>query len=468
MGTAWGIETPVAVGAWTWAQPGALALLALPVLLLVFSLRRARPRSVPLGTLRFMGAQAAAEGGGRRWRVPASRWFAILALVAAALGLAGPAPGGANGGGDPRIEVYTARVDRSPSMGLPVDPDQPDGPTRLDAAVAELQRWARAAEGEGRRVLVRWTAADGPVGTGSASDSPSGEAPVAVDPQVTAPGPWLGSSSSVAEPTWAGLARAGEIWLTDRVPVQDAGDAGWFASGGSKVPGLVAVGAGGSFEWDGSPDSPLAPLGSVSQAAVTVEGELPAVITDFAGAWAGDRLGVGLTEGSADSNLMLVGPAELRAGGAGPSETVGRDGWFARVRRQPVTQGTAGLTPWLTDAAGNALIAYRPGRVEFSVAELEPTAGPDQAAAFAVSFAGLLDSAMVPPAGVVSVQERADAGPAGSRPPGPRGIAVAAEDHWARVDAIESRRRRDQSLLLLAAGCLAGLAAFLRLRADVR
>ena len=126
--------------------------------------------------------------------------------------------------------------------------------------------------------------------------------------------------------------------------------------------------------------------------------------------------------------LRVEGPAP---GGPPHAEaTAGRDGWSAPGRFDPRgarldlggegDRGSAEWRTWLAAAPGPGadpvpLVAWAPGRVRVAWSELEEPVGDP--AAFAVSWADLLERACLPVPGAVPLEHRLGAGEARLEPP---------------------------------------------------
>lgn len=142
-------------------------------------------------------------------------------------------------------------------------------------------------------------------------------------------------------------------------------------------------------------------------------------------AWAGAR-GVRIADAPGPGDVLVV---ERAIGGEERAFRAGRDGWSASGRGRAVRLDRGahpGLEPWL-EADGVPLVAAGPGRV---VVGWEP-GEPSDAAAFAVSWARLLDESALAPDGIVPLEERLAAGPSGSAPPAPADLARRAPWTWA-------------------------------------
>ncbi|MEM9802049.1 MAG: hypothetical protein AAGA20_17125 [Planctomycetota bacterium] len=423
-------------GAWMLARPVALIGLALPIAVIVLSLRRERPVVVPLGTARLFETSATEADAVPRRRLSAARWAAIVALVLGTLAAAAPRPAPA----DEMPRTYTAFVDRTPSMGLPHDPGRPDGPTRLDAAIESAQGWL-AAEERGP-ILVEWRDASEPGSTRAPAASPSSPPPSDLVRVRAAP---------ADEPIWPALDRQGALFVTDRLPRARRVAAGVFASGGPAVPGAVAVGPEGALVWAGDDDGALLPSSRDERPTVAVGASVALEIDALVRLWADER-GVRVIDSMDGASLLVEAPAE--SAGEVPLVRAGRDGWSASFRPARERAALRGGRPWLIDEAGGLLVAHAPGRIDLLFAEMVREGGDD--AEFAVSWAALLDEALRAPSFVVPLSERAAAGkPAVLEP-----LVPPAPD---AADGERARRRatlgRWAELALASAAALAGLVA---------
>ncbi len=370
-----------------WTRPWGLGALVLPLLVLLLSLRRELPRPLSVGTF-ALWAELPDEVGveRRRRRIPLGRALLLLALTLAALALAGPRRRSVE---PPRtLEVV---VDPSPSMFL----TDSSGSTRLARAVGELEERLDA------EVTLEWIRP-----RAGGEERATGAFPAA----------WHEPPYPAREgPLWQRFDRPGLLWLTDRAPEEEPLHGGLVASGGPAVPGPVATAGERWLHWTGTAieERPGAP-----RRAVLLDGPLPEPIVSVVEIWARER---GFALGAEALPVAL----EVARHAAGPREplTVGRDGWSAEasVHRAPVEEEGAALETWLAVPApgGRALpvVTWRAGRVVLALESLaEPEGDP---AAFAVSWSELLDAALLPPPGVVSRTERADAGPPVYRAPSP-------------------------------------------------
>lgn len=414
-----------------WSRPAGLAALALPVLLLLFARLRTRPPQVATGTFslwRRLSSDRRESSRSHRPRVPLSTWVLALALTLGALALAGPrleAPAGAR--------IWTVLVDRAPSTGLAwlaQDGFPPsEGPTRLERAADAACDWL--GENAAAADLVRWT-------------SPGRQERVTEPTQRPDPA-WFQVSAGARRPEVSARDLPGSLLVTDRRPEPEPLVAGWFASGGAAVHGVVAADTEGLWVWDGQGLERVEsedPAGRVvlDESTAALAEPVHAVVT----AWAAGR-GVAVAQGERSGRLVV------RADGAASSlqADVGRDGWWARARYR------AGSDPpdaehdwerWLEGPRGSVLIWHAPGRVHLRLDSLELREGDP--AVFALSWARLLDGAMLGHEAVVSLEERSAAGAPSQRVPrAPR--------------AAPAERERLTRLALDA--WLAGLAAFLAL-----
>ncbi|MBL8862882.1 MAG: hypothetical protein JNK02_12865 [Planctomycetes bacterium] len=337
-------------------RPLALALVVLPLALLVLAGRRATRRSAT-GDLEPWRAARAGTGAPRTPRLerpPLALWLASGALLSGALAVAGARAA------EPRAR-WTCVLDTTPSMALALD-----GATRRERARATALELAARAGAD-----VSWTESD----TGfDAWDAP------------------------------------GVLWVTDRVPEELPRFAGLVASGGEAVPGPVAVAGADRIDWDGERlvvASGAAPARCVVVLDVGEATPLGRVLA----AWAAAR-GLGRAEQPAApcAALVLSGPRSAATG----TVRAGRDGWSASGELHGAVQleGATGLVPWIAHeelvlvaaTTGHVATAWLPGE-------------PDDPAAFAVSWARLLDAHVRPPPGVVPLDERRAAGAAVAFPP---------------------------------------------------
>jgi hypothetical protein len=173
---------------------------------------------------------------------------------------------------------------------------------------------------------------------------------------------------------------------------------------------VAAVGA-ARVVWDGERLIRRPQVGP--RPAVRLEPELGGAVERVVRAWAVAR-GCDVVTQPLERVVLTVTrtPAGRGAGGL-EGMRCGRDGWswepeLLGVSRPP---GQA----WLATAeGGEPVVAWQPGQVTLAAGRYESDPSGDPAD-FALSWAGLLDRAALPPAGVVPVEERADAGAGVSR-----------------------------------------------------
>ena len=383
-----------------WSRPAGLAALLLPVLLLLLARIRTKPPDVPTGTFALWQRIAAAlpsEARSHRPRIPLTTWILALALLSGALALAGPrfeAPAG------PR--TWTVIVDRSPSTSLPwvapgAKPVGEQGETRLARALDAARSWLSDHAGAADR--LRWV-------------SPGREDLVTGRGGVPSPD-WLAVGQSGA-PRLAGLDRPGAMLVTDRTPVPKPAVAGWFAGGGGAVPGPVAADAEGLLVWDGDAVIRRPDVDSGGRVVLDDREELPREMRDVIAAWAAGRR-IALAEGAVDGRLVVTSAAPSSE--IGRAE-VGRDGWRAEAQYgvgEELPDAERAWTRWLEAPDGSVLIWSAPGRIHTSLFDL--AAAPGDPAIFALSWARLLDQAMLPHALVVPLEDRTQAGAASTREP---------------------------------------------------
>ncbi len=440
---------------WALTVPSALAGLALPLGIILLSFRRRRPQLVALGTARLFDERGDAAASRRRWRLSGSRLWAVLALLLGVLAVGRPRPAAEQGA----VYVLTVYVDRSPSMFLPLAPEEPEGERRIDRAVGAVTAWLAGLDPTTERAVVRWRAME------------EGGLDVTLDAGDGCPEELLVAPLRVrSTPSWGRFVAPGAIFVTD-VTLASSGlqssGVGLFASGGAAVPGPVAAGGDGLLIWSGEDDAPLRARAAREPVRVVIAEELTAPLRSLGSLWAEER---GLAVGGDRRGAALL----LRPGGApavaeedrGGSLTVGRDGWSAAVGGflglgPGLGEGGApGWTPWLVGENGECLVRARRGEVEVGFREIQPESASVEA--FALSWARLLDDHLAPPETVVALEERRAAGPAVSHAPA---LAGALEPEVLSRRARRASRGRRAELLLSAGAALAGLLALvLRLR----
>lgn len=379
-----------------WTRPLGLVALLLPAIVLL--LARARPwmPTLATGTLALWeGVAPSPPHAGARARGPIGLPIALLALglTLGALALAGPRPS------QPVIErTWRVIVDRSPSMYRAGS----TGEIPIVAAAHAVERWLASALAPGDRVL--WIAPNGSRGEQSAGAS--------------LPSAWLAPPRIPrSPPRFADEDRAGVLWLT-RAPLAIVPrTAGVCAAAVEPTRGPIAVQGTTRFDWDGERIQEVAGGGAPMR--VLVPDRLPEPIDALVATWAQVR-GHALERDSppdAERGADVVLAIRRAPDGAERTVDVGRDGWRARG----VARGAAraadedgDLAAWL-DADGVALVTFGPGRIESALRAMEPPSGDP--AAFAVSWAELLDAAALPHPAVVPLAERLAREPMRFEPP---------------------------------------------------
>lgn len=382
-------------------RPLAAALYALPLAVLLLSLRRDQPREVLVGTARFFPRDEAASGSRTARRLTPDRIAAIAALTCAITALLGPRPAPE----EHAREAFALLVDRSPSMYLEHDPKSGRADRRIDVAIEA----ALAALGERAGDLdIVWLDGEDEVGTGAQPP------PELLEPPRT----------PRAEPMFGAFDREGVLWVTDTPPVPRPSHAGVALGGGEAVPGPVAVTPEGTRAW--TADGRIVDAGGdAPRPRARIAPGVDPMFERFVRLWARER-------------RVVVVPAD---------EETGED---AVVQLE------------IVPAPGGEALEPRPGRVEIEGSErahaLEDPAG------FAVTWTAHLDRALLPPLGVVPLEERraAGAGPSVVLPAGPL-----PESRRAR-EAVERREERGHraiaGALALAAALFGALAAALNAR----
>jgi hypothetical protein len=387
--------------------PTALALLALPVLVLLVALVPRRPLRAETGALELWRrvAEESPRGGTRRaWAPPLWLLAVVLGLVAWAFALAAPrsAVRGA--------ERWHVLVDRRPHMLLEVAP----GTTRL-AAVLELVRSTLARErGD---VDVLWSSP----GLDDVATSVDEPFPLAH---------FLAAAPADRAPDFAAHDAPGTVFATSTVEGLVALRAGTAQSGGPSVPGLVALGPDGALHWDGSAFATLPAPGRAG--CIAVDAAAPALLREFMASYAVAR-GLDLVArapeaGGAEGPVRLVIGAEPGVGDdlAGAVVAAG-DRPLARLESgaelAPHAGGVVALEALAPGSARRPIATVEPGRLRVATGEwieLDPTE-------FALGLGELLDEALAPDARFVPVSgRRAQGEPTCTlgTPPAPREAAL--------------------------------------------
>ncbi|HIF40832.1 MAG TPA: hypothetical protein EYQ74_07025 [Planctomycetes bacterium] len=405
-----------------WAHPSGLWALALPVVLALLSLRRGKPSSLHLGTLRlWRNLTGESEGARIRRHIPLARVLLIGALVAGALALAGPRQK------DPPTQTtWHVVLDTRPAMFMEhtTSDGKPSGQgTRLAVGLSALERLLQQQD---ERPDLRWSRRVSGV---TRLDRVPGER---VPDAFVVSGPPGHERSS-----WLALDEPHTLWVSDSMPPGSHPEhAGYVLSGGGPVPGpvasvgdrLLSVRGGEWVEETGSPTR-----------SVLLSDGLPALLESFVGVWAKERgLGVSVSDPGDDTLALRIvaaqaGEATARVG------HFGRDGWQASALMVLVGEESAAAPRarhWLSADVGGAswpLVSWRPGWVRVAFGDpFEDRSGDP--GAFAVSWGDLLDSALLPAPNVRPQSEREAAGPAITRAPRSASFnPVAAPGAWPLV-----------------------------------
>lgn len=429
-----------------WARPLGLFALLLPIGLLLASRLRSRPPTRPTGTVelwRQVTGSAEARQHRMRRRIPPAVWCAAAALVAGGFALAGPRPTRGSEG-----VMWTVVVDHSPSTALP---------WRDEAGVADEpgRSRLRRAYDEGRRLLedrleradrVRW------ISSARASlELPAHQWP---DEEWLAAPEWFTSA-----PRWELHRDAGTLWITDTLGAAEPRDAGFVAAGGGAVEGPVGSEGRDRIDWR---DGALVTVPDAIGERRVLLGHGPA------GEEVPPRLARLFRHWAAGRELTVLEPAGTPPGavalrfvpmpGTGPRGDVegGRDGWRARgaALLEPAPATFPASERWLVadeiGDAGSTLVDAAPGVVRVAWRDLDEPAGDP--AAFAVSWSTLFDGKLLPPAGIVPLEERRAAGEARVREPEiPVRRAAQRERARARDDRIDAWLSGIAALLALVA-----------------
>jgi hypothetical protein len=391
--------------AFEWARPlGLAALFSVPVVWWLAS-RSARPPRVSTGTLEVWREVTRTQPSEIETRRATSLalWCLLASLACGALALAGPREVGASS-----AVTWRVVVDRSPSMYLPID--GAGGATRLARALATAREQLAAVMRDGDD--VEWVAADGSFSSLNHSAAP--------------PQDWLTAPAFPhAAPRFELFDRPGVLFVTDAPPQPEPRHAGWCASGGDAVGGVVACTHSLDFSW--------AP-GQASEPAVAAvddsrwfarwpafENAAPSLRSVFE-AWSAARSveRIEARSGSAATSARIGLELSSPLDGELVDVRAGRDGWSLRgkaraVRARPDEPSESWLSARRADGSLIDVVRWRPGRIEIGLGDVSAPEG--DSAAFAVSWAKLFDGAMLPPAEVIAIDERQAAGRASSRAP---------------------------------------------------
>jgi hypothetical protein len=390
-----------------WTRP--LGLLALLLPAIVLWLARARPLlpTVAIGTLALweeVAPPVARSGARPRGRISLALALLAIALTLGALALAGPRPAQASTGLTWRIVV-----DRSPTMYRA----NAAGELPIAAATRAVERWL--AENVSRADRVLWQAPGGSLDERSEGRS--------------MPSEWLRAPRIPRmTPRFAEEDRAGAWWITRAPLAVTPRTAGVCAAAIEPTHGPISVVGTTRFDWNGERIEEIP--GGANSARVIATSELPDPIDAFVATWAEAR-GLAYERGaSSEVGVALT----LRPAPDGSARTIdaGRDGWSARgaVRGSARVSDEGGdLETWL-EHGGVSVVTHGPGRIEIAWSDMERASGDP--AAFAVSWAALLDHALLPHPAVVPLAERMASAPQRFEPP--RALPLS-EASLAAVDA---------------------------------
>ena len=354
---------------WEWGQPWALLALALPLLVLLASMRPSVPEPRYTGAFAlWRHVRTSSAGERRRLQVPFARWCWIFSLILGALALAQPRNALPNA--PRRLAVV---MDTSPSMELP----HPEGGTRKQAAL---------------RTFFRWLDKQGPV------------ALEYLDGRVIKDRDALAAKThrSASITDWNVMDHEGVVWITDHVPDERPKLAGCVASGGDAVFGAIAARGAERWWWNGQELEWRTLEGA--RGSLQLTGRIPFALRDFALSWAQER-GWQVVEGqgrSSGPSLSIVAESGLPANW----RRVGRDGWTAWARPLAGERDLpSSAEPWLED-----LVYTAPGKIILHLGELSEA--EQYPAAFVASWADLFDAQVALPEDVMDLDERAAAGQA--------------------------------------------------------
>ena len=365
-----------------WIHPWRLALLGLPFLVLFFARRGLQTERRMIATLALwqqVALHAPSAAQRRRGPIPLALICACVGLALCALALAGPSFVHRTG-----LEAWRIVVDRSPSMYLA------DGAsTRLAVALDQAraffdERGIAASERE-------WIDATSPIAERVQS------------PEL--PRTWLAAPSvDRKEVSWTSFDQPRVLWLTDQASIAPR-TAMAIESGGPAVPGVVSLGAGKLWSWDGG--TGLRASAEPLSGRVMIDGTLAAPLEELLRAWC-ELDGLTCVRGEPDATTLLA----LRGVGAAAEReaTLAIGGAQVRVRFAGATDRVPDgfeRERWL--AAGDAtLVDWRPGEIRTTLTAFEFVAG--EKADIAVAFGELFQRALRLSSTVVPLTERLAAG----------------------------------------------------------
>ena len=407
---------------WEWAHPTGLWALALPIVLALLSLRRGKPSSLHLGTLRlWRNLTGESEGARVRRHLPLARVLLIGALVAGGIALGGPRRK------DPSFQTtWHVVLDTRPTMFLEHTTEEgvPSGQgTRLVVGLSALEQLLQQQD---MRPALRWSRR---VSGLTLLDRVASER---VPAAFLVPGP-----SGHARSSWSALDEPHTLWVSDSMPPGSLpAHAGYVLSGGGAVPGpvasvgdrLLSIRGGEWVEETGMPTR-----------FVFLDKGLPTRLASFARVWAGER-GFGISDSDPGDDTLALRLVAARVGaGSLLVEQFGRDGWQASAPLVDVgEESDSAPRPkhWLSaKVLGEVwpLVSWRPGWVRVAFGDpFEDRSGDP--GAFAVSWADLLDRALLSAPGVIPQGDRESAGPATTRVPRSRSSnPVAGPGAWPLV-----------------------------------
>lgn len=378
------------------AAPLWLALWALLPAWLLWRRLPGRPPVADTGAAQLWRPFAGPVRGRQRSRTKASlaEWLAWVAVFAASLALARP-----ESRQSPAPAVLEVWVERLPGAFLPARGGS--GPSRLEAALAELDRLA---QGPGREPAA-WLWRSPGVAAFESSRCAEGAATLL----ALGPDP---------RPLGGGLAddRPGVLWLLLDPPEPSPRRATFALLTGEAVPGPVAIEAAPEpgqpprfVNWDGERLALGAPA---NPGPVRIDPELPAWLQEFAGVWAASR-GVALgrePSGQPPTLELAVGdplPAPMHMRWAGFELEAGPASGAPPSAAPPGAQAvelTGGTEFRLGPSAAPWAVSGSPGRLAWARADWQAPRGDP--ARVALGLCRLFDRARAWPPECVPLEQR--------------------------------------------------------------
>ncbi len=359
---------PLAFGA-----PWALALLPVPLVLAWWLARAAGAREQPTGSVELWreAVRDAPQSARRAWRWPARTVAAVAALLFAVLALAQPVHVPA-----PSAVKWVAIVDASASMGGGDGVDPSIAVQAVERAERMLDRVSRQGDS------IEWRLVSGDHVIRSTPEAPLDE----LTRKELA-------RRALARPAWRRFDEPGAIWVTCDAEGLAPTRAGLVAPGLVPRTGEFASWPGAALLWSPSDRADVVPRTAPRVAMRAADGD--SAVGRIVAAWARAR-GVEAVQDEALDQESFELVVSLAAESGDASARGARDGWTLSGAFGSLAPTRWPSTVWLSDEtdSARALVRVERGRVDCAFTAQHELAG--DAAAFAVSWAELLDSSLLP------------------------------------------------------------------------